>query len=763
MEENNRPLPVRSYGLYPQAIPDALTYNALHGSDNTPEIGLMDYWRVIIARRWTVLAILFTSLIVTLIWTLKQVPIYQATATVQIDRTNPNVLNFRGVYEIESATDDALRTQFEVLRSRTLARRVIESLKLGQRAEFKAQPPSLVASYRKALSDLLSPPRPVEPGEPDNLRPLIDSYVTNLKIQQVRQSRLVTISFESENPSLAAAIINSHAANYIDQNLLFKWEASLQASKFLEDQLTNQKANLEKARDRLQAYSEQKDIRFTGEGKNTAEEKLKQLEEALTKARADRFSKQAYYDELHDKSKVPDVVQITNDSLIASLTNQLADLKKDQASLTVQLGPEMDQVKSVKRKIEETERSLEEQKKRVIGKIDTEYLIAVRNEDFLEKAVNKQTEIVVKINQELTQYEIMKSEVKTTEEMYSGLLNRSKEAAVSAGLNASNIRIVDRAEIPTAPVRPKKSVNLMFGFALGLVFGVGLALFQNYLDDTFKTTADVNRFLNTPVLGVVPRLDSVTGRHGYGYGKSAVASGYGGSLTPRSRIELTTHEAQSSVIAEAYRSIRTSLLLSSPDRPPKTIVVSSSLPSEGKTVSAINMAISLTQAGSRVVLVDADMRKPRIHTVLAVDSKIGLSSFLAGAATLRDVIQECQVPNLFVIPCGVLPPNPAELILSARFNQLLDVLREYFDYVVIDTPPLNSVSDARVLGTICDCVTMVIKASSTSRSQVRQAFDHLLQTQARIAGVILNDVDVRKRSYYSSQYYYGGVYSDKTG
>jgi succinoglycan biosynthesis transport protein ExoP len=761
---DNRSLPVRRQQPYPEVEHSIVGPSSANAYENEG-VPLKDYWRVLVARRWTIIAAVVTIMAVTVVWTLKQTPVYKATAAVQIDRENPKVLDFGAVYNVETTSDDSLRTQFEVLKSRRLATNVILALKLDQSREFQPRPPSLWNSYKKALLGLWSSEETADAENSDRLRGLVTDYISRLKIVPRRQARIVDITFEAEDPALAARIVNAHADHYIKQNLRFKWEATQQATEFLSDQLVSLKANLEKSQDSLQEYSVKNEILFTSEGRNTAEEKLRQLQEALTGARNDRFRKQSLYDQLppgafgKDGSIEPDALAalppVMTNSLIATLTSEMATLKQEESALAVSHGPRSEELQRVQRRIEQGEKAAELEKRKIVATIKSEFEIAQRNEEFLTQDVVRQTEVVNRINQQLTQYDIMKQEAKTTEEVYQGLLNRSQEAAISAGLNASNVRIVDPAEVPPSPIRPRKAMNLMLSFVVGLLTGVGLAFAREYMDDTFKSADDVLRSLKAPVLGVVPKLGTLAGRYGYGYRQ--VKDGDTQVLPTTGKIDLATHDTPTSVLAEAYRSIRTSLLLSAPDSPPKVILVTSAVPSEGKTVTAINTAISLTQAGSRVVLIDADMRKPRIHAALSLDAAVGLSSFLSGGAALREVIYECQVPNLFVVPCGIIPPNPSELTLSNSFRRLLETLREYFDYVIIDTPPLNSVSDARILATICDGVMVVIKSGATSRSQVRHALEHLSEP-TRVVGVVLNDLDVRNNSHYASHYYYAGAY-----
>jgi capsular exopolysaccharide synthesis family protein len=326
---------------------------------------------------------------------------------------------------------------------------------------------------------------------------------------------------------------------------------------------------------------------------------------------------------------------------------------------------------------------------------------------------------------------------------------------------------VDRAEIPSTPVKPRKSLNFVLSLFGGLVAGIGLAFFQEYMDNSIKSADDITHFFKLPTLGMIPKLQSISGSrkygYGYGYGHMQALAKTDQNIT----IDLIAHKSPNSLMAEAYRSVRTSLLLSAPDHPPKSIVITSALPSEGKTATAVNTAVSLTQTGSRVILIDADMRKPRLHQIFGMKGDAGLSNFLSGAAGLKEVIHQTTVPNLFVVPCGAIPPNPAELILSNRLRRMIETLGQYFDFVILDSPPLLNVSDARILSTACEASILVVKAFSTSRHLVKRAVDDISPSTARLAGTVLNDIDVRSSSayypYHSSRYSYYSGYSAQGG
>jgi len=721
---------------------------------------LLDYWSVIVAHRWTVIAVFVAVLSATAVWTLKQVPIYQATAILQIDKENQNVLSFKDVYQIETASDDTLKTQFEILKSRSLARRVITDLHLERENEFKERSPGIVQSYVRWIRSIL--PSVKNPSSNDDpLRELVDEYISRLDVEPVRQARVVNVSFTATDPELAARVINAHGKHFIEQNLLFKFDATQQASEFLGTQLVTLKSNLEKSEDRLQQYGRENQILFTEEGRNTATEKLQQLEAEYTRTQADRFAKESFHKLIQD-GHAESLPQLLGNELISQLTGRLAELQREDAEIGVTFGPEYPRRLRIKSQIAEVNRSIDQEKQRVVLTVEAEYEAAVQRQELSNKALQEQLQLVNKINQEAIQYNILKREVESNKQIYDGLLTRLKEAGISAGLRASNIRIVDPAEVPDIPIRPRRSLNLVISSIAGLLLGVALAFLQEYMDDSVKSLEDVGRYLNVPSLGVIPKLESVSARALYGvYGRGAVSreTAQSNQLEKPLLLDLITNDRPGSVVAEAYRSARTSLLLSWPDRPPKSILVTSSLPSEGKTVTAVNLAISLTQTGKKVILVDVDMRKPRIHTIFKASDSRGLSSFLTGSVTLRDVIESTDIPNLYVIPCGIVPPNPGELLLSERFRHMMSALQQYFDYVVIDSPPLISVSDARVVGPVCDGVVLVVKAMSTSREAARRAAAHLFDSRSRILGAILNDLDVRARSeyysYYSGPRYYG--------
>ncbi|MBI4442686.1 MAG: polysaccharide biosynthesis tyrosine autokinase [Acidobacteria bacterium] len=634
----------------------------------------LDYWRVLRKRRWTVGAILLLVVVTVMIGTLRQTPVYRATAVLQIDRESQNILNFQDfVADIDPWDETYLETFYKLIQSRSLAGRVVEKLQLDQSPEFQKAP-----SWLDQLWPRAEPQAPEQTAEELALdakyRPFIDNFLDRLVVTPVRRSRLVQISFDAADPVVSARAVNTLAANFIEMNLEAKWDATQKASDWLSKQLVGLKAKLEKSEEDLQQYAKESSILFLNEKQSLGAEKLQQIQQEATRAEADRIHKESLYEQVRggDFSAVPGIFE---NRLYQDLSVRLADLKREYSELAATFTPAYPRVQRLKNQIEEIESILQKEREALGRRVGDEYLAAVNRERLLKQAQAEQTREFNEMAEKAIQYNILQREVETNKELYNGLLQRLKEAGVSAGLRASNIRVVDAAEVPNKPARPQKMLNLALALMVGLTMGVGMALLQEYLDNTLKTPDDVQRTLHLPALGVIPAANaSGKGRslYGYGYGYGYGSGGYGSqkSLPQIAAPEASGAKLSTSLIAadgnapltEAYRSLRTSVLLSTSGRPPRLMLITSGQPGEGKTTTAANLAITLAQLGSRVLLIDSDMRRPRVHTLLKLETTpAGLSTFLTGQFNLNDVVATTQIPNLFAIPCGPIPPNPAEL------------------------------------------------------------------------------------------------------
>jgi capsular exopolysaccharide synthesis family protein len=722
---------------------------------------LLDYLHVILKRRWVVLSCLLIVFTTVAIGTLKKKPIYEGKVLIEINPEQPNVLNFQEVLQLTSVDIESYReTQYRVLQSRTLAEHVVDYLKLYRYPEFYKG--RLLFGLIEVVPDKI--PKASDPEPPDRsmnaYRNTVRHFIDNIDVSPVRRSNLVELSFYSEDAELAARIANQLSTDYINQNLQVKWDETIKASEWLSGQLVGLKAKLEKSEDALQSYARANSIIFVEEKQNLVNERLKQLQEAYTKAQAERFQKESLYT-LVQAGRVQDLPGVLSNGLIQNLATRLAELERDYAQLTATVKPEYPRAIALKKQIDTMQASLDRQKKALAENIVDEYRSALANEKYLAQALDEQKKEVNDIAEKSIQYNILKRDVDTNRQLYDGLQTRMKEATVSAGLRASNVRVVDAAQVPKAPVKPRVVLNLALGIILGAAFGVGLAFLQEYLDNTLKTPDEVERLLRLPSLGLLP--DYYPNGTGKGSDKRLATVKHGGDGAIAPAIQ-TGREA-----VEAYRSLRTSILLSA-NPVPKMLLITSAVPSEGKTTITVNLGAMLASLGSKVVIVDCDMRKPSCHRSTGVENKPGFVQCLTGHVELADAILPVPgVPNLSVIPCGPIPPNPAEVLSSPVTPELLNKLRSQFEYVLVDSPPLLTVSDSRILSTLTDAVVLVTKAYGTPYDVVRRARELLYHAGARILGVALNSIDVHKRGGYGYgdgfgyyRYGYGYGYGQET-
>jgi polysaccharide biosynthesis transport protein len=752
------------------AVPDYPAYGEQQEAD---QINLLDYWRVLVKRRWTILAFTFAVVVITATATWKATPTYRAAIRIQINPEQQNVLPFKDSQEIGSTyaqSQEYLQTQFKVLESKTLAERVIRVLNLDANQFFMQAPSSSKSKTMEWIRDVFGlddsnkDEKAANPAslEERKFAKLIKYFNLNLSTSPIRNSRLVDVSFESRDPKLAADIVNALADQYIRMNFETKFNSTNSAAKFMDEQITDLKAKVEKSEESLVRFSREHDIYEISDKGNVILQKLGDLSTALTASQGDRIQKESVWKIIQQagSGNFPDVL---GNDLIKELEKNLATLKVQQSRLAASFRPGWPELDQVTGQIAEAKAQLAEERKKSIRNVETEYRTSVQREKLLSDALTAQKVEANNFNQNSIQYNIIKRQVETDKQLYDGLLQRMKEAGVSAGLQSNNIHIVDSAKPQRNPFRPNKPLNMSLALAIGLMLGVGLAFGIEYLDNSIKTPDDVDRFIKLPALGIIPSLASLTPNSNHH--KRLVASAGNGSkgAVPRNSVELISFQDTKSLISEAYRNLRTSILLSSGSgHPPKSLVVTSSQPGEGKTTTAVNLAITLAQTGEKVILLDCDMRNPRAHRALNLENVGGMSSFLSGNSDLSSLIQQTDIPNLFAVPAGRIPPNPAELLSSPRMKQGLVLLSEYFVHIIIDSPPVLSVTDARILGTMADGVVLVIKGGSTPKEAVRRTKRLLQEVHAHVVGTLLNNVDVHSADYYYyAKYYYG--YGKKYG
>jgi capsular exopolysaccharide synthesis family protein len=713
---------------------------------------LLDYWELILKRRWLVLTCVLIVFTTVAIGTLKEKPVYEAKVEIEIDPEPPNVVNFKEVVSLGNNSDfeSYQDTQYKLIQSRTLAEQVVRDLKLYENPDF-IRPRYLFGLIEGAVPAL--PPN-IDEDPPSSSSPLLRNAVEYFKsavdVNPVRRSNLAEITFDSHDPNVAATVANKLADDYANFNLETKYNETMKASAWLKNKIADMKIAVEKEDDKLAEYARENGIVFVNDKETLVTAHLSQVATSLTAAQNDLIGIGTLYDQVQ-AGHIETLPGIVDNPLVQDLQRRKTDLERTYSDLSVEYKPDYPKVLQVKKQIDAIDKQIERQKniaaKTIVDQYNNARQRVKKLSDALNEAKNEQNDLAEKT----VQYDIIKRESQSNHELYDGLLTRMKEANVSAGLGASNIRVIDPATVPTGPIKPRVLLNLTIGLILGLASGVGLAFFQEYLDKTLKTPDDVEQYLRLPSLGVLPRFGIAGANNGKDEGALLTAGSNGhGTLAPG------VQTSPQSV--EAFRSLRTSVLLSA-SPVPRLILVTSALPSEGKTTTAVNLGATLASLGNRVVVVDCDMRRPACHRSTGVENHPGFVQCLTGHVDLKAAVLPVPgVDNLSVIPCGPIPPNPAEILSSPLTADLLRNLRTQFEYVLVDSPPLLSVADSRILATLVDAVVLVARAHATPYDVVRRARTLLYGSGARILGVALNDMDIERHSFGSQQYQYGYGY-----
>lgn len=715
-------------------------------ANTTDEHTLVDiatYWRLALKYRFLIIGCFLATLVIGATLTLLMTPIYTAQATLQIDREAARVLDAEDVAPRENMMmgEEFFQTQYGLLRSRSLAERVIESLGL--------------ASSNEALEAIgIEPPEPGGTAASQAARrkaAVLSALQSNLSVSPVRGSRLVAVGYDNPNPAVAARIANGFAENFIQSNLDRKFESSSYAREFLEERIAQTKERLESAERQLVAYAANQQIINVGEPSEGAasggatesltSQNLVALNTALARARAERVAAEERWRSASssDLMTLPEVLQ--NPS-IQRLTEQRAVLDAEYQQKLSVFQPDYPEMVRLRAQIEEADSQIRTIAGNIRSSIRSQYQIAANEERSLQAQVTGLTGEVLDLRDRSIQYNILQRELDTTRTLYEALLQRYKEVGVTGGVTANNISIVDMATPPESPSKPNMLLNMALAALLGLGLGVLAALVLEALDETLATPDDVEKKLGVPVLGVVPLLD-----------KGETPADALGDIR--------------SGFSEAYYSLRTALQFSTPDGAPGSLLVSSARPAEGKSTTAYAVALNLARIGKRVLLIDGDLRNPSMHRVVGVENDRGMSNLLSGSASLQAVVQPTRQENLFFIPCGPLPPNPAELWGGDRLREFLTEARKNFDHVVIDGPPVLGFADAPILAAAVNGVLFVLESRGTRRGQARGALGRLQVGRAHVLGAVLTKFSAKSTSYggydYAYDYHYGVEPEERVG
>jgi succinoglycan biosynthesis transport protein ExoP len=711
---------------------------------------LLDYIILLRKHQWLILTFLLTVVTVVTIASFKMKPVYEAAARVEVDKeSQAATLPFQdaNAYDEYVDMDNYLETQTKILESETLAFQTIRSLDLAKYPEFGGTSSATALGQGGA-----APKRPA----------ILGAFLGSLTVKRVPSSRLIEVRFEAEDPQLAAQIVNAHLQNYIELNFKSKYDATTQASNWLSAELEELRIKVEKSEDARLAYERQNQIWQIDEKQDITTQKLADLSKAATEAETALAGKEAL-NRMAASGNVDALPAVRDNAVIQGLLGRKSDLDQQYAVAVNQYGPNFPKVQRLAEQQKQVDDDLANAQKTVVDGIQEDFNTARSHEELLQEVLDKQKAEANDLAEKLVQYHILEHDAEANKQLYDGLLQKLKEAGITAGLRSSNIRVVDPALVPTSPSRPQKARNILLGFLVGLVGGVGLAIFREYLDNTVKSPDDIEALTGLPSLAVVPTLPSLNGHHS---GLSRLARHTAEQAAAGPRVELLSYVQPKSQISEAFRALRTSLLLSQADHPPQVILVTSALPREGKTTAAVNLAVTLAQLGDRTLLMDSDMRKPGIRRALNMTTgkDMGLSSYLAGVCSLDDaMILHPAIPNLTVLPTGPVPPSPADLLSSHRMGEGIAELRRQFKFIVIDSPPIMAATDAVILSAQTDGVLLIVRSGETPKEAFTRARDLLAAVKARLLGVVLNAVDSSAPDYYYSYRYYPYAYGHGYG
>lgn len=709
-------------------LPTTLELEA-RGGDS--QFNLASFWQILLKRKSTIITTTIIVAVLTGIYTFRMEPVYRATASIEVEADYPQLQSFNEVYRQTPIEDSSfLSTQMQVLQSDSLAWTTLQQLGLdrmiGATITFdeRGKSPTQIEGARKSY--------------------IIEKFKKGITVEPVKDTRILAVSFDSTNPDLAARVANSLINNYIEADIQERGEFTKKASAGMEQQLEDLKSKMEQSQLRLLDYERQNLIVNVGDKGTINDQRLVQLNTDYTAAEADRVQKQSIYELAKGNEGQAGI--ILQDAVLQHLEEKYTDLKASYADALAQYGPNFPKVTRLHDQLVQMQSLIDDAHKRAIEKVHNDYLAAVSRENMLSDALNREKGEVGTLNQRMIEHNALKRDFETNQQLYESLMQRLKDATLASTLQTPNVSIIDQATSPITPIRPNKQRNLAAGLIIGLILGITLAFVQEALDSSVRTTEEAERLVNAPALAVIPAESD-------GHRRKQLSPGRPLGSAASNSVGMAVLKRPSSPLAESFRSLRTSVLLSTAPRPPQTLLVTSAQVGEGKTSNATNLAMSFAQRGGPVLIIDADLRRPSIAKTLGVPNEKGLSSFLTGAHTLEQVIiQYDRVPNLWVLPAGPRPPDPAELLSSQMMEATLKDLMKRFSQIVIDSPPLLLVTDAVILSAMVDGVILVVASGATARGALTRAHRILENAGSRILGIVLNKVDMRFDAYYGSYY-----------
>ncbi len=725
------------------------------------EIHLRDYLDVLVRRKWTVISILLVIFFGAAIFTLATTPLFLAKSVIKVSAQESKTTKFESLQSDIVKMKEFQQTQINLLQSEQVAGRVITTLALDKSPVFNRKitlnsddDAGIMSQIKELISMAKDFIRFKDDSNEAELSPqaqvlilqdqLLRKFRSSLQVSPVRNSELINLSFESSDAKLSAAVVNTTMREFVNMHMDSRLEASRIASRFLDRQIQSAQIKLEDSEKQITRYSRHIGIVSLDPKLNMVMKQLEELNSALATARAVRISKEATYQQAISSNK-NNLSQVLTDELIQDLKQKHTMLESEYQDLSVTFKAEYPKMKQLKARMNKIKGQLELEKQAIIDAIKNDYMTALKTQAYLNEKTEEQKLRAINLNDKATQYKILQREVNTNKSIYQSLLQRAKEIEASVGAAVTNIQIVDQARVPIYPYKPKVALNFLLGMVLGLFGGIGVAFLLEYMDNTIKNPDELATRYHIPILGLIP----------YDKGKD----------TSREVMATKYYNDPRAPISESIRTAMTSIDLSAPNQPPKSILVTSILPGAGKSTISCNMALSYLSTGGKCLLIDVDLRKPSLHKVFSTGSRSkGLSSVLTGLEKLQNVIHKTEYDGLHFISSGPLPPNPAELISSRRMRLLLEVACEHYDHVILDSPPYQGFAELLVLANMVDGTILVTVEGDTPREGVSHFRKSLLNIGGNILGSIMNKTG-QKKGYgsYGGYKYYSYAYNYEYG
>jgi polysaccharide biosynthesis transport protein len=756
-----------------------------------PEIDLLEYWQIVWKRKWVILSAVAILIALAALFSFSTTPAYRATATLLIEEPSSNRLaiqDFLAGQGVGLAQGGAyFNTQLRILQSRTIGERVAKKMNLSKRPELspaQGRKQSLVQMLKGFVRMGWLFPGKGTAGSPsvaeadaaaaDAAARDTNFILAGLSVRQIPDTRLVEVSFVSPHPRLAADIVNTLSREYVAFSVETRYEATQQTSEFLSGQIDRLRDDLATKERELQKYSEEKKILQLNEKDSNIVSKYSDLQKAAMTAQVDRINAEAQYREL-SKLKADALPQVINNPTIQTLNSNFLAAKADyEEKIRTTYTPSHPDMIQLKARVDGLKGQLGEEIKKSVDAAYSSFRTSSDKEQRLLRELESQRVDVSRMNNDAILSRSLQVDINAIQEMLDKLVGQQNETLVSARLSGqmtSTIKIVDPALTPKIPFAPNTKRNLIVGFLLGGFLGIGLAFVINILDNTVKSPEDLEKLTGLPSLGLIPHF-STNGTKGKGRGQAASPyrhrSAYGkgdpaaSELAKITEVELINHLFPKISIAEDYRTVRTAIQFSRAENRSRAIAFTSTSPQEGKSATVANMAISFAQLGERILVVDGDLRKPRLHKIFKVRNRSGLSDVLTGRSSPEETIQKTAVDNLSILPSGPHPPNPAELLNSRRMREFLEEMRSQYPTVLVDLPPVLAVIDPVIVSAMTDMTIVVVRMGVTTRKPLLRTIEELGRAKADIIGIILNDARIRRSSYGSyAPYFQYEYYEDK--